>query len=68
MKPMAFLDTIEFSKPQHVEIGTAVIVLLQSEVVDTQIDLLEGCIARATASCIGTFSMRNRRIQTYRAA
>ena len=38
---------------------------LQSEVVDTQNDLLESRIDRATQSCIGTFSRRNRRIQTY---
>lgn len=38
---------------------------LQSEAVDTQNDLLESRIDRATPSCIGTFSRRNRRIQTY---
>lgn len=42
--------------------------VLQSEVVDTQNDLLESRIDGATPSCIGTFSRRNRRIQAYGAA
>ena len=42
--------------------------ILQSEVVDTQNGLLKRRIARATPSCIGTFSMRNRRVQAYGAA